>query len=544
MKRYAKNSIIKNLAVTDVNNLGYGVGRTEETDGPGVVVFVKGAVEKDIVDARVIKAASSYLVAKVERFIVYSELHRAPACPAAGRCGGCVYRHIDYEYEKKLKRKYVEAAFRKAGVPAEVAEVTSAKTERYRNKAEYPVGKGYEVGFFSAKSHRIAPLPEGGCLLQSEIIDSILRTVRDYIENRRVPVYDETEKSGLLRHIFIRDGGESGQQMVALVVTSESFARKYPDFASYVMERHPGVVSVMMNINRADTNVILGEKSVALAGQEYMTARMCSLDFKLSLESFFQVNTPAAELLYGKALELAEAERGDKIVDLFCGVGSIGLYMLANLPGCSLSGVEIVPRAIENARENARLNRIENARFICADANDEAVEGADILIVDPPRKGCAERLIRRMAEASAKKIIYISCNPDTLARDCALLGRLGYVPGTVYPFDLFPGTGHVETVVLLSQQKPDDTIEIDLDLDELDATTAETKATYEEIKAYVWDKHHLKVSSLYISQVKRKCGLEVGQNYNLSKSENPKVPKCPPEKEAAIMDALKHFQMI
>ena len=263
---------------------------------------------------------------------------------------------------------------------------------------------------------------------------------------------------------------------------------------------------------------------------------------------FYQVNRTQAERLYEVAARYAGLTGQELLLDLYCGAGTIGLSMAGMAR--RLLGVEIVPQAVENARENARLNGIENAEFFCGDAGEaarmlaERGERPDVIVLDPPRKGCSPDLVHTVAEFGPKRIVYVSCDPATLARDLKLFAELGYPPVEAAPVDMFPGTAHVETVVLLSQQKPDDTIEIDLDLDELDATAAETKATYEEIKAYVWEKHHLKVSSLYISQIKRKCGLEVGQNYNLSKSENPKVPKCPAEKEAAIMNALKHFKMI
>lgn len=453
MERYVKNTIIKSLAITDVNNLGYGIGRAPLSDGAGIVVFVKGAVTEDVADVKVIKATPSYLVAVIDRLLVRSRFYSEPSCPSAGKCGGCVYAHIDYDYEKQLKKRYVQGAFRKAGLSADISDVISADKDHYRNKAEFPVGPGYTAGFFSARSHRIVPLPDAGCMLQKRVITDILRTVMEYAKSRGVPAYDEEKGTGLLRHVFIRDGGESLQQALAVVVTSSSFAREYPDFAGYVMERHSGVKSVIMNINDKNTNVILGRKSAVLAGEDHIIARMCSLDFKLSLESFFQVNTPAAEMLYAKALELAAIEPGDRIADLFCGVGSIGLYMLANSRAASLTGIEIVPQAVENARKNAVLNRLERARFVCADANDEALDEADVIITDPPRKGCGESLIRRMTDRGAKRIVYISCNPDTLARDCRLFEEFGYRYGKVYLFDLFPRTGHVEAVVCLEKSE-------------------------------------------------------------------------------------------
>ena len=307
-------------------------------------------------------------------------------------------------------------------------------------------------------------------------------------------------------------------------------------------------MGVVLNSNTRRGNVILGEKYRTLWGQDFLMDTLRGLTFKLSVPSFYQVNRDQAEVLYGKALDYAALTGEETVLDLYCGTGTITLCLARQAKRAI--GAEIVAPAIEDARENAQRNGIGNVEFFRGDASDIAAkleaEGLrpDVITVDPPRKGLAPDVIASVAGMAPERVVYVSCDPATLGRDVKLFAGLGYQARRATAVDMFPGTAHIETVVLLSQQKPDDTIEIDLDLDELDATTAETKATYEEIKAYVWDKHHLKVSSLYISQVKRKCGLEVGQNYNLSKSESSKVPKCPPEKEAVIMGALKHFQMI
>ena len=295
--------------------------------------------------------------------------------------------------------------------------------------------------------------------------------------------------------------------------------------------------------------MVLGDREQVLYGKGYITDQLCGCTFRISSKSFYQVNPVQTEKLYNLAIELAGLTGKETVLDAYCGIGTIGI--IASRKAGQVIGVELNQDAVRDAVNNAKLNQISNIRFYCNDAGRfmvnmaERGDRADVVIMDPPRSGSTEEFMDSIKKMGADKLVYISCNPETLARDLRYMKKLGYrVDGNAVGVDMFAETYHVETVVLLSQQKPDDTIEIDLDLDELDATAAETKATYEEIKAYAWDKHHLKVSSLYISQIKRKCGLEVGQNYNLSKSENPKVPKCPPEKEAAIMDALKHFQMI
>ena len=308
---------------------------------------------------------------------------------------------------------------------------------------------------------------------------------------------------------------------------------------------HGTIVGFLHTHNDSLSDAVVPEKIVTIYGQDYIYEKILGLTFKISPFSFFQTNSKGAEVLYETARSYVGETKDKVIFDLYSGTGTIA-QMLAPVAK-KVIGVEIVEEAVDAARENAALNGLTNCEFIAGDVLkviDDIKEKPDIIVLDPPRDGCNPKALDKIIAYGVDEIVYISCKPTSLARDLEIFQARGYRVVKGCAVDQFVNTLHVETVVLLSQQKPDDTIEIDLDLDELDATTAETKATYEEIKAYVWDKHHLKVSSLYISQVKRKCGLEVGQNYNLSKSENPKVPKCPPEKEAAIMDALKHFQMI
>ena len=294
--------------------------------------------------------------------------------------------------------------------------------------------------------------------------------------------------------------------------------------------------------------MVLGEKEHVLYGPGFIVDVLCGKKFRISSKSFYQINPVQTEKLYNLAIEAAGLTGKETVVDAYCGIGTIGI--VAASAAKEVIGVELNRDAVRDAVTNAKVNGEKNIRFYNNDAGKFMVQmasqnaHADVVFMDPPRSGSTEEFMDAVAILNPDRVVYVSCNPETLARDLAYFKKKGYRAEKAWAVDQFPATSHVETVVLLSQQKPDDTIEIDLDLDELDATTAETKATYEEIKAYVWDKHHLKVSSLYISQVKRKCGLEVGQNYNLSKSESSKVPKCPPEKEAVIMGALKHFQMI
>ena len=378
----------------------------------------------------------------------------------------------------------------------------------------------------------------------------ILDIVKQFMKEMKIEPYDELSHKGLVRHVLIRKGFKTGEIMVCLVINGNKLPGKERLVEMLTgVDGIKGMTSISYSVNQEKTNVIMGKEIVNLYGPGYITDYIGNVKYQISPLSFYQVNPVQTERLYGTALEYAGLTGNEIVWDLYCGIGTISLFLAQKAK--KVYGVEIVPQAIEDARRNAEINGIHNAEFFVGKAEEVLPERfeknhvhADVIVVDPPRKGCDAVCLDTILKMRPERVVYVSCDSATLARDLRYLADGGYVVERGRCCDMFPGTVHCETVVLLSQQKPDDTIEIDLDLDELDATTAETKATYEEIKAYVWDKHHLKVSSLYISQIKRKCGLEVGQNYNLSKSENPKVPKCPPEKEAAIMDALKHFQMI
>ena len=542
----AKNKIYR-CQITDYTSDGTGFAKIE-----GRAVFVPRTAVGDQCDVRIVKVTKNVAFGRVEKLVVPSAARMTPACPAADKCGGCCYQHITYEEELRAKEKKVRDALTRIGGQdgAKLLGITGAPTtEHYRNKAQYPVGRDRDgnivTGFYRPRSHDIVPVEQ--CLIQSEKADRIAAAVRGWMRDYDVPPYDYGTKRGAVRHIYVRVGEKSGESQLTLIAAT----RKMPaldELTRRLREQEPSLTGILLNHNQRGDNVILGDKTDVLWGEPMLEDRLCGHSFLLSPEAFYQVNHAQAEKLYACALDFAELTGQETVIDLYCGAGTITLALAEQAK--QVIGVEIVPEAVENAKQNAARNGMDNVEFLCADAGQAARQLAqrgvapDVLVVDPPRKGLDELARDAILRMLPPRVVYVSCDPATLARDIAELCGAGYVLERAQAFDLFPRTNHVETVVLLSQQKPDDTIEIDLDLDELDATTAETKATYEEIKAYVWDKHHLKVSSLYISQVKRKCGLEVGQNYNLSKSENPKVPKCPPEKEAAIMDALKHFQMI
>lgn len=543
MAEWKKNAVHE-LEITGYTAEGLGVARLE-----GRVVFIPGTIRGETWEVQLLKVKTNIAWGRGLRLLVPSPERLDPDCPLAGRCGGCQYRHMSYPEELWAKQQRVQDALtRLGGASLELPPILGAETPlRYRNKVQFPVAVekyGLAVGYYRARSHDVLDVED--CLLQPDMVSRLRRAFKQWMAQYRVPAYDETVGTGLIRHLYVRTN-QAGEALCCVVANDKRLPHA-PELVAALRRAVPTLTGLVLNVNTKDTNVILGASYRTVWGQDFLEETLCGMVFRLSVPSFFQINRAQTERLYETALEFAGLTGQETVLDLYCGIGTISLAM-ARKAG-QVIGAEIVPEAIQDAQANAQRNGISNARFLCGDAGQAAFQLASegvrpqVICVDPPRKGLAPEVPEILSSMSPDRIVYVSCDPATLARDLKRFSAVGYLAERAQAVDLFPRTAHVETVVLLSQQKPDDTIEIDLDLDELDATTAETKATYEEIKAYVWDKHHLKVSSLYISQVKRKCGLEVGQNYNLSKSENPKVPKCPPEKEAAIMDALKHFQMI
>ena len=519
-------------------------------DHEGMTVFVRGAVTGDRVLAHIIKVKKTYAVGIIKKLIQRSPMRAKNFCPIAEKCGGCCFAHIKYNAELEIKAQQVADNFKRLGkldiVPDPI--IPSPSAERYRNKAQYPVGsdgKFASIGFYAPMTHRIIDCAD--CLLQPKEFAEITDIFRDWIREKKIPVYSEADGTGLLRHVYIRKAAATEQIMVCAVANGE----KLPE-ADDLIERLKtvnGVASIILNINRDKTNVVLGKECRTLWGSDFITDELCGLKFNLSALSFYQVNHDGAEVLYGKAKEYASLTGGETLVDLYCGTGTIGLTMAKNVK--KLIGVEIVPQAVENAKENAKLNGIDNAEFICSDASQAAQtlfergEKPDVVILDPPRKGCDEALINTVAKMKPDRVVYVSCDSATLARDCRRFADLGYETLRATPVDMFPRAAHVETVVLLVRKiSTKDYVTVEVRPEELGLGSLKTHGTYEEIKSYVLNKHGLKISTLNISQVKRKCGLDVGEAYNKPKSQNGKVPNCPPEKEKAVIDALKHFNMI
>lgn len=459
-----KNEIIR-LKIEEINNLGCGVGHLADADGGrGIVVFVRDAVTGDEIEARIIKVNKSYLVGRIEKLLSPSPFRCAPDCTASG-CGGCVYRQIGYAHELELKRDYVRNAFRKTGLPEVTVEDvrhTNALTG-YRNKAQYPVrnGKnGMEAGFFATASHRI--VPADNCKLQPPIFGEIVSFICAFCDQHAIRAYEEEHGTGLLRHIYLRMGVATGEVMVCLVLNGKSMSYER-EFAELLCQQFAAVKSVLVNVNQKNTNVVLGEEFRLLAGREWIEDRLCGKTFRISAGAFYQVNHDACELLYGIAKERAALSGKETLLDLYCGIGTIGLSMADSAK--EVIGIEIVDEAVERSTENAKRNGVSHAAFYCGDASDakKLLENAErergpldvantVVVFDPPRKGSTPELIRYISERGFSRVVYVSCNPDTLARDCALFGELGYTVGTVTPVDMFPRTGHVESVVCLKQQ--------------------------------------------------------------------------------------------
>lgn len=531
--------------ITGLTSEGSGVCRIEN-----MAVFVPETAVGDVADIKIVKVLSSYCFGIVEKLITPSPDREMRDCGVYKKCGGCVYRHISYAAECRAKDETVRNAFERiGGLSPEYDEfIPSHNSDRYRNKAQYPLavqdGKAI-CGFFAPRSHRVIAVED--CPLQPQIFSSITADILEFINKKKLPVYDESKGTGIMRHIYLRKGAYSDEIMVCLVVRKD-MCRQLNPLCVRLAEKYPDIKSIVMNINPTKTNVILGESCVTLWGSDTISDTMCGNKIEISPLSFYQINTPQAERLYDKALEYANPSGNEIIADLYCGAGTIGLSMAHRAK--KIVGIEIVPEAVENARKNAADNNVENAEFHCGDAGEIFSQlhkngcNPDIIVVDPPRKGCSQQSLDVILSAAPQKIVMISCNPATAARDAKYLSENGYSVDRVCGGDFFPGTKHVETVVLLSKLKSTHHIEVELKTDELDLTSAESKATYDEIKAYVKEHTGLSVSSLYIAQVKQKCGIIERENYNKAKSTNNRQRKCPKEKEEAIIEAFKYFQMI
>ena len=466
----------------------------------------------------------------------------------AKNCGGCPLLGLDYAAQLKQKESAVRALLGKYGPVHPIRGMDVPY--RYRNKviSTFAPAAGGKLtsGIYAARTHKV--LPVESCLLEDEVLDKVLLAVRAAANRCRYQPYNEDRGTGLLRHCLLRRAVATGQVMVVLV-TAQPVLPGAKNFVRYLLEeaetRGVPVTTVVQNYNPRQTSVVLGEAEKVLYGKGFILDTLCGKTYALSPRSFYQVNPVQTAVLYGLAVDAARLTGKETVLDAYCGIGTIGLT--ASGKAKQVVGVELNRDAIGNAKHNG----VKNARFFAADATAwiqeaaEAGQRADVIFMDPPREGSIPRFLESVARMAPKRVVYVSCNPETMARDLALLTQKGYRAEGFVPVDLFPQTAHCETVVLLSKGEIDSKkVRVEFSLEDMDMSGFQKGATYEQIKAYVLEHTGLKVSSLYISQIKRKCGLDVGQNYNLSKKEDAKVPKCPPEKEAAIRDALKYFQMI
>ena len=487
---------------------------------------------------------------------------REPVCSLFPACGGCMYQTMSYEEQLKMKesqiRSLLDEAIAAAGQTDSEGNADycfegiqgSPKEFAYRNKMEFSFGDEYKDGPLSLGLHKKGStydvLTASDCKLVHEDLTRILNCVLNYFQERKTPYYRKMSHEGYLRHLLLRRSESSGEILVCLITSSQ---REEPleTLVQQVLELplEGTIVGFLHIINDSLADVVQSDETRILYGQDFFYETILGLRFKITPFSFFQTNSKGAEVLYSAARDYIGETKDMTVFDLYSGTGTIAQILAPAAK--EVVGVEIVEEAVEAARENAAANGLDNCRFLAGDVLkvlDEITEKPDLIVLDPPRDGVHPKALPRIIAYGVDRMLYISCKPTSLARDLGVLIPSGYRVEKVRLVDMFPQTVHVETIVLLSKLNAKQHIEVELNLDELDLTAAESKATYEEIKEYVLEKFGLKVSSLYIAQVKRKCGLDVGQNYNLSKKEDAKVPQCPPEKEAAIMEALKHFQMI
>ena len=530
------------LRIEGYGSAGEGGARLE-----GQAVFVKGALAGEICQVQLLKVGKSAAWGRVTQVLTPVPGRQSPDCPRYPRCGGCQLRHMTYAEELRFKRQKVQDALQRiGGWTGRVEKIHGAEApDRYRNKIQFPVADGPRVGFFRARSHEVIDAED--CLLQPLAATRLREAFKLWMERYQVPAYDERVHGGLIRHFYVRVN-QRGQSLCAVIANGTDLPHQ-EELVQALRRAEPDLAGVVLSVNQEKTNVILGKTHRCLWGRDYLEDTLCGLTFRLSVPSFYQVNREQAEVLYGRALAFAGLTGRETVLDLYCGIGTITLVM-ARQAGRAI-GAEVIPAAVEDAKANAARNGVTNAEFLCADAAQAAQTLADrglrpdVICVDPPRKGLAPAVIDAIVQMAPQRLVYVSCDPATLARDVKRMEEQGYVLQRAEAVDLFPRTAHVETVVLLSKGEVDSKkIRVEFSLEDMDMSEFQDGATYAQLKDYVLEHSGLKVSNLYISQIKRKCGIGVGKNYNLPKSEDSRQPQCPPEKEKAIREAFKYFGMI
>ena len=532
---------------------GLGVARID-----GQAVFVHRALRGEDCDVLILKALKNAAFGKAVRVYAPSPHRVEPDCPYYGRCGGCDFRHMDREEELEAKRQRVQDALRRiGGSDVAVEGILSGAPLHYRNKSQYPVSADGQVGFYKARSHQVIPVD--CCRIQKPQADAAAEALRRYIRECGVPCYDERTRRGLVRHLYVRTNS-AGQSLVCVLVNGKKLPRE-DALVSLMRQALPDAVGVVLGVNTQPTGAVLGSEYRTLWGTDVLEDTLCGLSFRLSVPSFYQVNHDMAEVLYDTAVDFAGLTGHETVLDLYCGVGTITLAM-AGAAG-KVIGVEVVPQAVEDARDNAVRNGITNAKFFCGDAGQAALEleksgvRPDVVVVDPPRKGLNADTIEALHRMSPRRIVYVSCDPATLARDVALLKERGYTLKTAAAADLFPRCAHVETVVLLSHKKADSYIHIDVEFGEgegkipvdsiakrAEAYKPKEKVTYKMIKEYIEAKYGFKVHTAYIAEVKRNLGLPMYDAPNAVEELKQPRKHPTPEKVEAIKDALRYFAVI
>ena len=522
---------------------GYGEGGMGVARIDGRVVFVHGALRGEKCRVLILKTLKSVAFAKVLEVLEPSSERITPDCPYFPRCGGCTYRHIRYEEELRLKKQRVQDNLsRIGGSDVTVEEILGAQdTLRYRNKAQYPVSKDGAVGFYRARTHEVIECEH--CLLVKPEADAAAEALREYMQSCRVAGYDEKTGRGLVRHLYIRSNA-AGESLVCVLVNGDKLPKE-DRLVTLLRDACPKCTGIVLGTNTKKGNVILGDRYRTLWGSDRLEDTLCGKTFRLSVPSFYQVNRVQAERLYAKAIEFAGLTGQETVLDLYCGAGTITLALSDHAK--KVLGAEIVPEAIDDARENAARNGVKNAEFFCGDASDVAKKLArenlrpDVITVDPPRKGLAADVVESIAEMQPGRVVYVSCDSATMARDVKRLADLGYTAQRACAVDMFPRADHVETVVLLSRETNPLTVEVRMEVE-----TGEVKEhpTYKRIQEYVQEKYGFKVHTAYIAEVKRMVGLDMHKAPNAVEQRKHEYHPCPPEKVEAIKDALRHFGLI
>lgn len=532
------------VTIHGIGSSGEGVGRVDD-----FTVFVPFALPGEIVKVSINMVKKTYATGKLIDIVIPADNRIEPTCELYGVCGGCQLQHITYEGQLSLKTQKVKDVIERIGHqnPDLVKPALGPKEPwAYRNKMQMPVGGArgdIQMGFYAMGSHDI--VQGTNCPIQDDGNNTIAQVCYDIAKELDVEPYDEHTGKGVLRHVIGRIG-QSGWMVI--LVTATDYLPHKEAWVKNITNRIPQVETIVHNVNGKRTNVILGPTNHVIYGDGTITDHIKDLRFNLSPHSFFQVNPEQTTVLYDQALAYADLKGNETVIDAYCGTGTISLFLAHKAK--HVIGIEIVEPAIINARENARRNGYDNTEFIVADAAVEMPKlykagiRPDVIVFDPIRAGCKEEVLTSAASMEPKRIVYVSCNPATMARDIEILTHYSYELKEVQPVDMFPMTAHVETVALLSKLDVDKHIDVDIKLDELDLTSAESKVTYAQIKESILEKFNLKVSTLYIAQIKKKCGIVLREHYNKSKKEKQVIPQCTPEKEEAIMDALRHFKVI